>query len=233
MRTLAALPSRLRRAMRRLSRDESAFSAVEFGLVLPILVTVGLYGLEIAWMRLSYMQTSELALTVADNASRLGQTDNSSIVPTVAETDIDAVLFGAAQQGKNLDLATRGKVILSSLERDAGQDRTGGTNKQFIHWQRCFGALARSSAYGNDSNKNGLTGPVLNGMGRSGNLVTANTDQAVMFVEVYLTYKPLFGSMFVGNTVFKQESAFIVRDGRDLKRTTDRGTTGTIRSTCA
>lgn len=225
--------SRLRRTLHRLIRDESGFSAVEFGLVLPILVTIGLYGVEIAWMRLAYMQTSELALTVADNASRLGQTDNSSIVPTIAEADIDAVLFGASQQGKSLDIGTRGKIILSSLEKDAGQDRSGGSEKQFIHWQRCYGTLSRASAYGNDSNKNGLTGTVLNGMGRTGSLVTANTDQAVMFVEVYLTYKPLFGKMFVGDTVFKQEAAFIVRDGRNLGKTTDRGTTGTVKSTCS
>ncbi len=232
MRKPAILPS-LRRALRRLRRDESGFSAVEFGLVLPILVTLGMYGLEIAWMRVSYMQTSELALTVADNASRLGQTDNSSIVPKVAETDIDAVLFGAAQQGKNLDITTRGKIILSSLEKDAGQDRAGGTNRQFIHWQRCLGSLTRASAYGNDSNKSGLTGTQLYGMGRTGSLVTANTDQAVMFVEVYLTYKPLFGKMFVGDTVFKQESAFIVRDGRDLGASATKSTSGTITSTCS
>ena len=35
-----------------------------------------------------------------------------------------------------------------------------------------------------------------------------------MFVEVFFNYKPIFGTMFVKNTQFSQEAAFIVRDDR-------------------
>lgn len=210
MRKVSFCPTRLRRVLRRLRRDESAFSAVEFGLVLPLVVTLGLYGLEIAWMRVSFMQTSEIALTVADNASRLGQTDNSSVPPTVDEADVDAVLFGAKQQGKSLNVATKGKIILSSLERDPS------SGKQYIHWQRCTGALAKTSIYGNDSTRNGLSGTPLIGVGKTGNEVKATDGQAVMVAEVYLQYTPLFGTMFVKNQVFRQESIFLVRDSRTL-----------------
>jgi hypothetical protein len=46
--------------------------------------------------------------------------------------------------------------------------------------------------------------------------ITANSKSAVMFVEVYYTYQPLFGTMFVGTPNFRREAAFIIRDDRNL-----------------
>lgn len=232
MRKTPTLTARIRRFARRLRRDQNGVSVVEFALCLPLIVTLGFYGVEVAWMKVVNMQTSELALTVADNASRLGQTDNTALKPSIAESDVDAIMFGASQQGKNLDIANKGRIILSSLEVDPI------TGKQFIHWQRCYGGFAQNSAYGDDNLNNGLKVYPLYGMGRPSNLIKANPEQAVMFAEVYINYTPLFGNMFVKNMVFKQESAFIVRDNRDLDSGNLRldlkrvGLTGTAKSTC-
>jgi hypothetical protein len=220
-------PSRLRRLLGRLRRDQRGISVVEFAISLPIFSALAMYGLEIAYMATVNMQVSQLALAVADNASRLGQTDNSAITPTVAESDIDAVMFGALEQGKALDFQENGRVILSSLERDSA------TGRQFIHWQRCAGALERHSSYGDQtSDHNGLTGPELDGMGRPENKVHARNKEAVMFAEVYYTYQPLFGSLFVDDLTFKQEAAFVIRDDRNLGSSNARGTTGTINAAC-
>ena len=220
-----ALSQRVRRGFGRLICDQAGVSVVEFALCLPVLVTLGMYGVEISHMVSANMQVSQLALAVADNASRLGQTDNGAVTPTVAESDIDAVMFGAITQGEALDFEGNGRIVLSSLER-----HTNG--RQYIHWQRCAGELDRDSSYGNDSDQNGLTGPTLAGLGQPGRVVSANAGQAVMFVEVYYTYQPLFGDMFADATTFKHEAAFIVRDDRNLSGGGGDGLTGTVGSEC-
>lgn len=197
-------------ASRRLARDRRGAAAIEFALSLPVLLLLGMYGAEVAHMASVNVEVSQLALSVADNASRLGQTDNSGVTPTIAETDVDAVLFGAIKQGATLQFATRGRVVLSSLEKDSA------TGKQYIRWQRCRGGLNRASAYGNDSDRNGLNGPEIAGLGAGRQIVTAKSGSAVMFAEVFYEYRGLFGSLYTGTVVLKREAAFIVRDDRNL-----------------
>lgn len=211
---------RCARLLHALRRDQSGISMVEFGLSLPMLVALGLFGIEIVNMTTANMQISQLALAVADNASRLGQTDNSAVAPTIAEAEIDAVMSGARRQGMGMKFKENGRVILSSLERHAN-------GRQYIHWQRCTGDLAKVSAYGNDTSNNGLTGPAWDGLGQPGRKVAANPGQAVMFVEVYYNYQPLFGTMFFSGRQFRHEAAFIVRDDRNLA-----GLSGTKTSAC-
>lgn len=203
------LVPRLRRVMRRLRRDCSGVSLMEFALMLPIMLTLGLYGTELAYMAMVKMEVSQIATSVADNASRLGQTDNTAVTPTVTETQINSVMSGAVMQGSSFNFSGNGRIILSSLEINS-------SNQQYIHWQRCRGSLARSSAYG-------AAGTTLTGMGKTGHVITATTNSAVMYVEVYYAYQPLFGTMFVQNPVFYQEAAFLIRDSRNITA----GVTGT------
>ncbi len=203
--------------LRNLGRNISGISMVEFALVLPVLLTLGLFGTEVARMATTKMKISQIALTLADNASRLGQTDNSGVTPTVTEADVDAVLAGALKQGEGIDLENNGRIILSSLEYDDFVDR------QFIHWQRCRGKKDETSEYGNDSDNNGLAGAPLIGMGRSATKITAQSGSAVMFVEIFYEYDNLFENPFgSGAREFRQEAAFLIRDDRNL----DPGLTG-------
>lgn len=208
---LNTITSRVRLAARHLYRCTSGVTIVEFAVAMPIILSMSFYGVELAYLNTVDMKLSEIALSLADNASRLGQTDNSSVTPTVTRSDIAEIMMGAKEQGEGIGLATKGRVILSSLERDAV------TGKQYIHWQRCYGALARQSAYGNDSTRNGLNGAVITGMGTGATKVTAtSTSGAVMFVEVYYSYTGLLGDLFVSSRVLRKEGAFLVRDERNL-----------------
>lgn len=207
--------------VRRLCQDQAGAAAIEFALVMPILLMFGMYGIELANMASVDMQVSQMAVSVADNASRLGQTTNTSVAPTINENDVDSVMFGASRQGRGIDITNKGRIVLSSLERDSA------SGKQFIHWQRCHGGkTGHRSAYGNDSSNNGLNGGNLVSMGRGTNKVTASNGTAVMFAEVYYDYEGLFGTLFVNNTTFVHEAAFIVRDSRDLRGSGQSGLTG-------
>jgi hypothetical protein len=217
---------RCRRVLARLAGDRSGISMVEFALALPFFLGLGSMCVEIAYMASINMQVSQIALSVGDNASRLGQTDNSAVAPTVAESDIDSVMFGALKQGAGFDFADNGRIVLSSLEKDPV------TGKQYIHWQRCAGNLAHGSNYGNDTNNNGLSGISFpDGLGKVGHQVKASDGEAVMFVEVFYTYHPLFPG-FYSDRHFTREAAFVVRDDRDLDGGGGDGLTGTPTSTC-
>lgn len=207
-----------RHLARRLLRCRLGVSTLEFALILPIVMSIGLYGVEIVYLNTIDMKLSEVALSLADNASRLGQADNSAVTPTVTETDINEVMKGVEEQGAPIGFAQNGRIILSSLERDTE------TGKQYIHWQRCYGGLRRQSAYGNDTTRNGLNGDVITGMGSGATKVTATSaSTAVMFVEVYYSYTGLVGQTFVANRVLRKEGAFLIRDERNLAP----GVTGT------
>jgi hypothetical protein len=222
-----AICNRVVRLLGRLRRDERGISVVEFAISLPLFSALAMYGLEIAYMATVNLQVSQMALSVADNASRLGQTDNSAVPPTVNEADVVAVLGGSLEQGSRLKFKENGRIILTSLEKDAG------SGKQYIHWQRCTGDLTgKTSSYGNDTTNNGLSGAPLTGMGLPTKQVTANTGQAVMYAEVYYKYQPLFGRLFVNQMTMKQEAAYIVRDDRNLAGGGGAGITGTKKSTC-
>jgi hypothetical protein len=190
---------------RRLVRDNSANSLIEFAFSMPIFLTLGMYGTELANMGLTSMQVSQVAMALADNSSRLGQTDNSAVLPSITDPMVNSVTSGAMKQGTTINFQTNGRVILSSLEQTS-------TGRQYIHWQRCKGNFARSSAYG--PLNYGLTGTAIAGLGK--NNIAAPAGQAVMFVEAFYSYKSLFGNMFVRNAVISQEAAFLMRDRRDL-----------------
>lgn len=150
--------ARLRAFARRLGAATSGAALVEIAAVMPVFTAMGMYGTEIAYMSTVNMQVSELSLALADNAARLGQTDNSGVTPTINETDIDSIMLGANTQGRDINFTATGRVILSSLEYD------GDSARQYIHWQRCAGTLARSSAYGGTNY--GLTGTAITGLGK-------------------------------------------------------------------
>lgn len=200
--------ARIAKLLGRLAHDRSANSLIEFAYSLPIFLTLGMYGTELAYMATVNMQVSQIAMALADNASRLGQTDNSAVLPSITSSMTASVMSGAMQQGAVINFQANGRVILSSLEVDST------TNRQYIHWQKCSGNLSQASAYG--PLNYGKSGTAIAGLGKTGHVVKANSGSAVMFVEAFYSYKPLFGNMFVKNVKFAQEAAFIIRDRRDL-----------------
>ncbi len=206
---MVRLPRRLRLAIARvarIARDIRATVIIEMAFAIPFLVLVGFAGLEIANLTLTNTRISQIGLSAADNASRIAFGNNLSL-PRVREIDINQVFTGVQEQAKGLDFQTRGKIILSSLERNPD----GG---QWIKWQRCYGNLAVSSSYGTQGQ--GATGTSITGMGPAGRQVAASTGTAVMFVEIVYDYQPLLYGKWLGTKRIRSTAAFNIREARDL-----------------
>lgn len=196
-------------ALRRLPREAAGVAMTEFALALPFVLGAGLLGLETANRTLVQMQISQLAVQIADNASRIGDT---SVLENrrIYEGDINDLFLGAhLQSSAGLDLYGHGRVILSSL-----QVADGTADQQFVKWQRCMGTKAHGSSYGveGDGANAGFAG-----MGPEGQEVTAFPGDAVMFVEISYDYQPIIGAPFgLASHEVHAIASFTVRDDRDL-----------------
>lgn len=199
-------PARLHRLLRRLLHDRSAVTVVEIAVSMPLLLGLALAGAETVNLAHLHMRLNQLAINVADNASRAKQAVVGG-APRMREVDVAQVFNGAALSVEDLDFSNRGRVILSSLE-------TNSSNGQWIHWQRCFGTTTYVSRYGVQGT--GITGTSFAGMGQTTTKMVADTGSAIMFVEVAYRYEPMFFNTFVHAMVIRKEAAMYVRDDRDL-----------------
>jgi hypothetical protein len=187
----------------RLRAAQDGVAMVEFAYSLVVIVPLFLGGIELSNYVTTKMRVSQLALHVADNASRIG-IDSLLAKPRITEAQINDLFTGAQLQSGTLDLAANGRVILSSLERMPND------TKHMIRWQRCFGSLDWDSSYG-DAGDDKIVA-----MGPATNQVTAPQDTGVMFVEIAYQYKPLFlsNAMFADRKIH-ETAAMVVRDDRD------------------
>ena len=191
-----------------IAKGNSGVAMTEFALAAPVFLVLGVQGLDTANYVITHMRVSQIAVHVADNASRVGE-NNVLVSRKVYEDDINDLLIGAQVYGSGLDLSTNGRLIISSLE----VNDDGG---QWIHWQRCMGDLEHVSGYGEAGD--GEDGTDFPGMGRAGAEITATSGTAVMFAEVAYRYEPLSPMSLHGNSIITYTSAFNVRDSRDLTR---------------
>jgi hypothetical protein len=195
--------------LRRLGRNTSGLAVLEFAMTMPIFTGLGAYGLEVANTALIRMRVSQVALAVADNASRAGERSTLA-VKTIDEADVKEVFLGAKHQAGGIDLLEKGRIVLSSLERNAA----GG---QWIHWQRCKGLKNYPSRYGNQGT--GATGTAFLGMGPAATRIQAPADSAVMYVEVAYEFEPMISRHFVAPHVIRYAASYLVRERRDLTGT--------------
>lgn len=216
--TAAALLMRLARARRGVAMIEFAFAA-------PIVLALGLYGVEMGNQSLAHMRISQIALTLADNASRMGQLGANNI-EQMRDGDMNDVFQAARLQGAPLKLGTFGRITVSSLENVGQSYDTAAVQR--IHWQRCMGLKRGSgydSSYGVASPTAGSTASASdagtampNGMGDPGRMVSAPLNTGVIFVEVNYQYQPLVGRWLAKPFRMHYVASMIVRNNRDFRQ---------------
>jgi hypothetical protein len=96
---------------------------VEFALSLPLVVALGVGGIELANFALTNVRVNQIALSVADNAGR--------VTSRIDEANIVEVFAGARVTGEPINFQENGRIVLSSLEHngldddDEGRSSTG------------------------------------------------------------------------------------------------------------
>jgi len=217
-----------RRGLRTFWRDlkdcRSGLALTEFAFALPILLTFGLVGMEIAWLTLAHMRVSTIAMMTADNASRVRD--------SIDENDVNELFTGARLAGASMNFAARGRVILYSIEPNAANTR------QWIRWQRCNGSKVVAPTFGRpltsggaaitngteiynsdrttpSSNPSSATNVTATAVGPAGNQIAAQSGTAVMFAEVVYDYQPLMAGNLLGTITIRRNAAFNVRQRTD------------------
>lgn len=198
----------IRQTLRNLKQDVSGLAMVEFAFAAPLVLGMGMLGTDTASLVIAHLQVSQIAMQLADNASRVGEEDTLA-ARRVYERDIIDTLLGAEKLGENISIYQQGRVIISSLQRNA----QGG---QWIAWQRCRGAKNFNASYG--AQGAGSTGTSFPGMGVPGRYITASAGTAVMFVEVAYDFRSITPMNLFNNQQIVYTAAFNVRDNRDLSQ---------------
>ena len=202
------LPRPLRKHIRALASATSGVALIEFAYSLPILVTLGFGGFEVANYAVTNMRVAQIAATAADNASRFSE-EVVGRQSRMREIDVEQTFFGAESQAGNLDLKERGRIVLSSLELNEQEG-------QHIHWQRCWGDAPYRSSYGKEGD--GEHGRSVQGMGPPDQFFRAAKNLPVMFVEVTYDYKPLALAEFIPPVPIRKVAGMYVRDDRDTSQ---------------
>lgn len=223
----------IRNFFAKLRRDNSGSIIVEFAFMMPIFMVLTVGGVEVANYAVTRMRVEQIALNVADSASRIGEGSLLNAL-RIFEHNINDVFAGANAQASNLNIfgtyserigststvKGKGRIIISSLEPMANPNPT---NRYKIGWQRCQGQLTSyTPQYGTFGQPSGTN---MVAMGPAGQQVTVPSGMAVIFVEVRYRYEPLFRvelqnyfGMFNGSLSYKDINAvkaMIVRDDRD------------------
>ena len=207
---------------RRLRADEGGLAFVEFALSLPVVLTLGLAGLETANFAMAHLRVANIAMLTADNASRVRD--------SIDEANIVEIFTGAKLTGDGIDFRQNGRIILSSMERNTAGSG-GASTGQWFRWQRCDGARpATTSVYG-DQGK-GQTDATLQEVGPANNRISAGSGTAVMVVEVTYTYQPIVSDAILGQRIIRYESAFNVRQRTNQALTNTTAMTAAQIRTC-
>lgn len=188
----------LRPALRDVGRHVAGMAAVEFALALPVLVGLTMGGAEAANMAYTSQKLGDIATLSADSISRIRL--------SISNGDVTDALGGIKILGDPISLRNNGRIIVSSITPVL--DSSGNVTNQKLRWQRCSGALVKSSAFATTENTN----LGAEGIGPAGRKIAATKGSEMIFVEVYYTYKPLISSSFFGTPQMSAYAAMAVRE---------------------
>jgi len=197
---ILAKPRRLAGFAARLRANSSGLALTEFALSVPVLLTLGLFGLETANFAMAHLRISNIAMLTADNAARVRD--------SIDEADVIELFTGAKMTGTSIAFPQNGRIVLSSIEPNTAGSG-GSSTGQWIRWQRCDGVRNFSSAYG--AQGTGQNNASLQSVGPATSPISASSGTAVMVVEVSYIYQPIIPNSFLSGREIRYESAFNVR----------------------
>jgi Flp pilus assembly protein TadG len=169
------------RPLRGFAKDQRGVAAVEFALVLPIVLLLMLGCYEIPRLVLIHQKIARTASGVADLVSQADE-------PMTASQLTD-VYSAAGAMMDPYDVVADGAVIITSINNPAG---TGAT----ITWQRRTGSELTASKVGTGP---GQTPTLPAGLMPAG-------GESVLVAEVYFNYSPIFTSLIYDGSLLYRAS---------------------------
>jgi len=159
-------------ANHRLRYGERGIAAVEFALVLPILLILLLGGMDMTRYMLYHQKVERITFTVSDLVTQS---------QSVTKTQMDDIALAASQIMQPFTFGSKGVVIVSSVYKDSA------AVYPTIRWQYVGGgSLARASKVG-----------ILNGTPALPAGLTLNDKDNVIITETYYVFEPTFNSGYL------------------------------------
>jgi Flp pilus assembly protein TadG len=183
MTPMRALRTRLARRTRRFGRDRRGVAAIEFALIVPILVVLALGCFEVPRLVLTWQRISRTSSGIAD---LVAQADD----PLTSNQMRDIFTAGGLMM-QPYSLYANGTVVVNSINNPS--TTTGVT----ITWRQSCGQTVNSQQNG----KFGSVGGTPNGNFPTALLPTLNNE--VLTAEVYFRYQPVFATViYTGSTFY-------------------------------
>ena len=179
-------------AIYRLSREARGSVLVEFAMAVPVFVGLLTGGVEIARYALAVQKLDRVAASVADLVAR---------IDAVGQADLDDVFAAARLVAAPLDMAGRGRVIVSAIADTGAGD--------LVLWQRLDGgALAAASGVGVHGGPASVPGAI-----------PVATGESLIVAEVVYAWSPLIVPWLGGDRTLRQRAVHRPRLVRILELT--------------
>ena len=172
----------LRRQVRRILRNEAGIAAVEFAMVLPILLVLWIGGVEVTSALSIDRRLNNFAASVGDLVSRSEAVSYSQLEDIFDLAD--AALFPYH------DAALKVRVTAVTI-------RANGNTQ--VDWSRA----RNTTAYGTDTNVNDSLPESLR--------APAATESQIIMAEVFYTYRPAVGYVVTSDIELDERTYFVPR----------------------
>ncbi len=175
----------MRNRLHRIWRDNRGVAAIEFGLVLPVLVVLFIGCLEVTFKIWSTQKAEKLAVTLADVIAQSQEVTVSDLQSLV--TSIDKIM-------EPFPFGNNGVVYISSVYLPQPEDDEDDPGDPIVNWQYKKGAFSAVSRVG-----------VENGVADLPNGFSLAVRDNVIVAEVIYKYTPIApGVMFDEATIYRR-----------------------------
>jgi TadE-like protein len=161
-----------------LRRNTAGVAALEFAIILPVMMLLAFGGYEGWRMVLAGQRIDNVAYSLSELSSRL--------LTGTTEGDVTNMLSGAMYIAKPFDMQAEGRVILSAIDASAGRQ---------ILWQRCIGDANLQSALGQQGSAANVAAI---------DRMPSATDSVIFVTEAKMHYTPPFVGLFSGPIVLSR-----------------------------
>lgn len=190
--------SNLPAALRRFARERDGVSAVEFALILPIMLTLYIGGVELGDGLAINFRTSLAARTVADLASQCGvcTATNTGNNGTIDATSMQGLLNAAAKVMAPYNQApySTANMVVTLSELQISPNQTQGS----VQWSCSLNGTPRAQ-----NSTVSIPG--------SAQLNQLTTNVYVLYGEVSYPYTPSLGYVLTGTITLNQNTMFFPR----------------------